>query len=298
MQLMCTSDEAKKQAKLFNLAVIETTRTVKIETKEDETKAVAYALEKGEVIVECIDWKVIPLENLVAKLKGKAKIKAIVSSVEEATVVLGALELGVDSVILRTEDVNEIEKIANLKNEHIQLELNEAKVVAIKRVGMGVRVCLDSGDLMSQGEGMLVGCASDAFMLVQGEVDKNELADPRPFRVNAGALSLYLFNNRKISYLQEMKAGDDVLIVNRNGNTRKTHLVRSKIEKRPMLLIEAESEGKKVKAVLQDAETIRLVTKNGSISVRELKLGDEILCSFAKAGRHFGTAVNEFIVER
>jgi len=132
---------------------------------------------------------------------------------------------------------------------------------------------------------------------VQAEVEKNELAEPRPFRVNAGAISLYLLNNGKTSYLQEMKAGDDLLIVNRSGNARKAHLVRSKIEKRPMILVEAEREGKRVKAVLQDAETIRLVTKNGSISVRELKVGDEILCSFINGGRHFGTLVNEFIVE-
>jgi 3-dehydroquinate synthase II len=51
---------------------------------------------------------------------------------------------------------------------------------------------------------------------------------------------------------------------------------------------------------LQNAETIRLLTKDGTmLPVTHAKVGDEIL-AYTKnpSGRHFGLEVNEFIVEK
>jgi 3-dehydroquinate synthase II len=75
---------------------------------------------------------------------------------------------------------------------------------------------------------------------------------------------------------------------------------RSKIEFRPLLLIEAEAEGAKIKVILQNAETIRLVTAGGSKPVTELKAGDEVLAHLAaRGGRHFGVSVaDERVIER
>jgi 3-dehydroquinate synthase II len=74
---------------------------------------------------------------------------------------------------------------------------------------------------------------------------------------------------------------------------------RVKIELRPLLLIEAEYEGKRIKTIVQNAETIRLVTKKGSTSVAELKTGDEVLAYVTEGGRHFGTLVKEeTVIER
>ncbi len=75
---------------------------------------------------------------------------------------------------------------------------------------------------------------------------------------------------------------------------------RVKIEWRPMLLIEAEYEGRKIKTIVQNAETIRLVTREGSKSVAELKAGDEVLVYITEeGGRHFGTLVKEeMVIER
>jgi 3-dehydroquinate synthase II len=42
---------------------------------------------------------------------------------------------------------------------------------------------------------------------------------------------------------------------------------------------------------------VRLVTPNGSVSVSELKKGDEVLVHFADGGRHFGMPVKEKIKE-
>jgi 3-dehydroquinate synthase II len=76
---------------------------------------------------------------------------------------------------------------------------------------------------------------------------------------------------------------------------------RSKVEKRPLLLVKARSEGREVSAILQNAETIRLVTPEGKpVSVVELVPGSQVLACLGEAGvgRHFGMAVEETIQER
>jgi len=76
-------------------------------------------------------------------------------------------------------------------------------------------------------------------------------------------------------------------------------VARVKIEWRPMVLVEAEHGGKRIKTIVQNAETIRLVTEEGSKSIAELKLGDKLLAHVVKGGRHFGTLVKEeTVIER
>jgi len=66
-----------------------------------------------------------------------------------------------------------------------------------------------------------------------------------------------------------------------------------------LVLIEAECEGKIIKTIVQNAETIRLVTKSGSKCIAELKAGDEVLAHITEGGRHFGTLVKEeMVIER
>jgi 3-dehydroquinate synthase II len=101
-------------------------------------------------------------------------------------------------------------------------------------------------------------------------------------------------------YLSEFKAGDEVIIVTREGKTRKANVGRVKIEFRPLILVEAEVEGKRIKVILQNAETIRVVTTKDSKPVTDLKPGDEVLVHVAaKGGRHFGVSVTEeTVIER
>jgi len=76
-------------------------------------------------------------------------------------------------------------------------------------------------------------------------------------------------------------------------------VARVKIEWRPMVLVEAEYEGKRMKTIVQNAETIRLVTPEGSKSVAELETGDKVLAHVVEGGRHFGTLVKEeTVIER
>ncbi|MEM2099004.1 MAG: 3-dehydroquinate synthase II [Candidatus Bathyarchaeia archaeon] len=276
---------------------------VSIKGKEDENEAVKAAeLSVDYIILNCMDWRVIPIENLIARISGKGKLIAEVINAEEAKLVLEALELGTDGVLLKTTDSNELAKtIALVKKQRPKITLTTAKITTLKQIDMGARVCVDTCDLMTDGEGMLVGCQSAGLFLVEAEVHENPYVQPRPFRVNAGASSNYvLASMQNTRYLSELKAGDEVLIANREGKVRRTNVGRAKIEFRPLLLIEAEAEGVKVKVILQNAETIHLVTANGSKPVTELKTGDDVLVHMCtRGGRHFGVPVaDERVIER
>lgn len=298
-----TDDERiQKEAKGLGLEVVTKDDSVEVKDRQTEDDVVKLAVGKERIVISSPDWRITPLENLVSRLKGKVKLIAKVKSAEEAKVAFGALELGADGVLLETDDLNEINKtltiIENLKEKKMQLI--ETTVKNIRQLGLGARSCIDTCSLMEKGEGMLVGCSSEGMLLVQAEVEENPSVSPRPFRVNVGAVSLYvLAPNNKTKYVQEIKAGDEILLVNTEGLTRPAFVGRSKIEIRPLMLIEAETEGKVVKAILQTAETIKLLTPDGSKPVTELKVGDKLLAYFQEGKRHFGTLVeDEYCVEK
>ena len=271
---------------------------VKIENKQDEEKAANFAKSGKKVIVETTNWTIIPLENLIAQ---SPNIYSIVKNSQEAKTSVGILEKGVKGVVLKTPDINEVKKVAKvIKEDTEKLNFVKAKVTAIKPVGMGDRVAVDTISLLKRGEGMLVGNSSAGMILVHGETEESEYVASRPFRVNAGAVHMYTrVPNGKTTYLSELSAGKEVMIYDYNGNGRVVYVGRAKVERRPMLLIEAEYEGKKLSAVLQNAETIRVVKSDGTpISVVDLKVGDEIIGYVEEAGRHFGMKVEETILEK
>jgi 3-dehydroquinate synthase II len=95
------------------------------------------------------------------------------------------------------------------------------------------------------------------------------------------------------------RAGYEVLVADAEGNARSAIVGRTKIERRPLLLVEAEAQGIKTSLILQNAETIRLVTEDGSaVSVVHLKSGDRVMGCALEGGRHFGIAVKETIIEK
>ena len=303
IDLVWLSDLDEKKISQFKKEGKKTALHVTIQGKEDENRA-AKAAELGVnyVIISCMDWRVIPLENLIAKGRGKSKLIAEVATADDAKVVLEALELGTDGVLLNTGSSAELEKTVQIvKKQMPKISLTTAKVLSIKPIGTGARVCVDTVDLMSSGEGMLVSCQSAGFFLVEAEVNENPYVQSRPFRVNAGPASHYTLTSlQNTRYLSELKAGDEVLIVSRDGKVRLSNVARSKIEFRPLILIEAEADGTKIKTILQNAETIRVVTPKSSKPVTEIKPNDEVLVHIsAKGGRHFGISVpEETVIEK
>ena len=266
--------------------------------KADEDRAAAVPTGKV-VVVKMLDWTIIPIENLLAR-RGKNLMVQVENS-EQAKLMVEILEKGVDGVVLNTTDINEIKKTAEiLHGVSERISLVAATITAAKQLGMGDRSCLDTCTQMTVGEGMLVGNTASGFFLVHSESLDNPYVASRPFRVNAGAVHAYILTpGGKTKYLADLKAGDEVMLVDNEGRTQTAYLGRNKIERRPMLLIEAEAEGQPVSLVLQNAETIRLMDPQGkALSVTSLKPGDKALAHIEKAGRHFGMKVEESLIER
>ena len=269
----------------------------------DDITEIAQAAESGSeiVVVEAFDWKIIPLENIIAKLhKSRTKIYATAKNANEVRIMFGVLELGVDGVILSTNNVNEVNQSRQYL-ENMVFPIETAKIIDVKDVGMGERVCVDTVSMLRTGEGMLIGSRSNFMFLVHNESVGSSFTSPRPFRVNAGAVYCYTITpDGNTKYLSEIESGTEILIVNKEGTSRRATVGRAKIETRPLRLISAEIRNEIGTVILQNAETVRFITTNGNlIPVTELKLGDEVL-AYTKmpSGRHFGLEVKEFIVEK
>lgn len=254
------------------------------------------------VVIEVKDWKIIPLENIIAKLhKVHTKIFAVARTVDEVRKMFSILEIGVDGVIFSTGSVSEVKKaLVYLGTKSFSLK--PAKIIEIKEVGDGERVCVDTASILGRGEGMLIGSRSNFLFLVHNESVGSSFTSPRPFRVNAGAVHCYTLSpDGTTKYLSELETGSEVLVVDQHGKARRATVGRSKIESRPMLMIKAEI-GEEIGGIIaQNAETIRFVRPNGSlVSVTHLKKGDMVLAHAKPAtGRHFGMEVDtEYIVEK
>lgn len=267
-----------------------------ISSKSDELSAASSKAKY--LILTTSDWTVIPLENLIAN--ASSKLIAKVSSSKDAKLALGVLEKGVDGILLDTKEPAVIRDISKLFQKSGDIALSVAKVTKIEPLSMGDRVCIDTCTNMKQGQGMLVGNTSSAFFLVHSESIENPYVEQRPFRVNAGPVHAYvLLPGNKTKYLSELKSGTEVLAIDAKGKAEAVIVGRVKIEKRPLVLVEAELDGKTISIILQNAETIRLTGKSGSaLSVASLKKGDEVLVHTEDSGRHFGTKVKETITEK
>ncbi|MDV0444619.1 3-dehydroquinate synthase [Methanimicrococcus sp. At1] len=305
--ILAESDDEKaetaelKQMKEMKAAGKTVAAYVDIQNKKTELFAAAVGKTADYLIISAGDWRIIPLENLIAALeKYDVEIITDVRTDEEAQTALQILEKGVDGVLIESNDMSEIKKIANtVKMSGCAAEaLVPARIVTVRPLGMGDRVCVDTCNLMTPGEGMLIGSQSAGLFLIHSEVDDSPYVASRPFRVNAGAVYSYMKVNDITRYLSELKAGDDLTIVGADGKTRPGIVGRVKIESRPMMLLEAEAEGKVLKVILQNAETVKLVRPDGkSVSVTQIKDGDEVLVKIEEAGRHFGMQVTEKIIE-
>ena len=269
---------------------------MEISSKEDEKAAAAAPADKT-LVLRMSDWTIIPLENLIAQ---RGKLMVAVGDAESARTAVGILEKGVDGVVLDTRDPAEVRRaVALVHGVGEGIVLREATVTAVTTLGMGDRVCIDTCTSMGPGQGMLIGNTTEGFLLVHSESIENPYVAARPFRVNAGAVHAYtVVPGGKTRYLSELKAGDPVTVVDHEGGCETAYIGRCKVERRPMLLVRAEVEGKEIGLVLQNAETIRLTAPDGrAVSVAVLKPGDKVLAHLMGGGRHFGMKVEETLKE-
>jgi len=199
------------------------------------------------------------------------------------------------------------------------LKLSAVEVTGIKKIGLGERCCIDlisrftEGLNLTKGNGLVVGSSNKGLFLIHAEnIETSFGIKQRPFRVNAGPVSMYVLvpprdeeGRYQTKYLWELETGDKVLAVDYLGNVRDAIVGRNKIESRPLTMITAVHPTLKnpykgdsldfIHTFVQTAETTHLVTKNGDpLPLTELKVGDKILAHAENPhhdARHFGMAV-------
>ena len=87
-------------------------------------------------------------------------------------------------------------------------------------------------------------------------------------------------------YLSELEMGDEVMVTSSDGTSRTSTVGRVKIERRPFILFKWKDENhNEAGALLQQAETVRLVSNSGLISITDLSPDMEIIGWSGGAGR-------------
>ncbi|RPF53433.1 3-dehydroquinate synthase II [Aquisalibacillus elongatus] len=244
----------------------------------------------------------IPLELIIAKLQERNTVLLRKSlSFNDVELALGCLETGSDGVMFSSDNLQEVMKLVDFLSQEMvdQLELHPLKVTEVTHVGMGVRGCIDTTDIMTQDEGMLVGSTSSGGIFVCSETHYLPYMNLRPFRVNAGAIHSYVWMpNDTSEYISDLAVGSKVLCVNTKGETRELTVGRIKKEVRPLLLIKGEVEGTELNVIVQDDWHIRVMGADGKPrNANKVKPGDELLAYVCEPGRHVGIKVNETITE-
>jgi 3-dehydroquinate synthase II len=267
-----------------------------------ETFAEEAAKDADFTIVIGEDWQIIPLENLIARIGEETELITGVQTAEEAKTAFETLEIGADAVLLDSDNPDEIRATVEVRDEteRERLDLQTATVTAVEQTGSADRVCVDTASMLEHDEGMLVGSMSRGLFFVHAETADSPYVASRPFRVNAGAVHAYVRTpGGETKYLAELKSGDEVQVVDTEGNTREALVGRAKIEQRPMFRVEAETDnGDRIETLLQNAETIKVATSEGRKAVTDLQEGDEMLVYYEEVARHFGEEVEESIIEK
>ncbi|XP_021905453.1 uncharacterized protein LOC110820308 isoform X2 [Carica papaya] len=267
----------------------------------------------ANIVINLLDWQVIPAENIVATFHGSQKtVLAVSQTLSEAQIFLEALEQGLGGIVLKVEDMTTVLGLKDYfdrRNEESNtMTLNKAVVTRVEIASMGDRVCVDLCSLLRPGEGLLVGSFARGLFLVHSECLESNYIASRPFRVNAGPVHAYVaVPGGKTCYLSELKAGKEVVVVDQKGHQRVAIVGRVKIETRPLILVEAKTDADDqthFSIFLQNAETVALVSphqgsgqQHTAIPVTSLKVGNEILLRIQGGARHTGIEIQEFIVE-
>ena len=286
-------------------------RVVNVSNSDGQSFARSLAGSVDWILLEFGDWKMIPIENIIAACNsGPTKVAAKISKSEQILGAAFALEIGVDAILV-PEELMETALIAkSQRGEKSEseisipssgnIELTSFEIIEVREGMIGDRVCIDLISMLEIGDGMLVGSNSKSLVLVHGETVESEFVPTRPFRVNAGPVNAYiLMADGSTKYLSELSMGDEVMVVNSSGKTKSATIGRLKIENRPFLLIKwTDEDNNQGGTLLQQAETVRLVLPSGElISITEIRPKDKIFGITFKTGRHIGIPIKAEVSE-
>jgi 3-amino-4-hydroxybenzoic acid synthase len=271
---------------------------------DEESMNIAYreGVKHPYVLVEFKHETNIPLELIIAKLQqAEVYILKVVQTVDDAIVSKEVMEVGCDGIVLRSSNESDIVELNTIAESLDQgkLDIVVAKVTRVQHLGPGERACIDTTSLLTKEDAMIIGSTSGGGLLVCSETHYLPYMNTRPFRVNAGAVHSYVWcPNDTTAYITDLRVGSQVSVIDIDGNVRTVNIGRMKVEVRPLLLIEAEYDGQKVNAIVQDDWHIRIFDGNKQPqNATAFKVGDEILAYVCESGRHVGVKIEETITE-
>ena len=267
------------------------------------------------IVLEFDNWKMIPIENLIAICEGTGtKIAAKITKSIDVPGAAFALDKGIDAILINPkEELIDAAKIAKFQRQEQyqeysaddeyddQIIMDSSVISSISNIKNSARYCIDLTTVLQVGEGVLVGSSASSLALIHGETIPSEFVPTRPFRINAGSPHSYiLMNDGKTKYISELKSGDEICIVKENGECRAGIIGRLKIEKRPFLQVCWENNNDKPSNIfLQQAETVKLVCPNNqTVAVTEIRPGDKILTYNNEGKRHIGMKISSDVEER
>ena len=273
---------------------------VQIDDPSDQEEALSLIGLVPWILVRCSDWTMVPLENLVTASRGTStRIAAAIDEEVELNGAAFAMGGGVDAILVPIQMVDKAIRVLGGGWEReeppeTRVTIVEARILSIDGAGVGERVCVDLTRRINDGQGIATGSLSGNLCLLHGETIQSEYVPTRPFRVNAGAIHSYvLMADGKTKYLSELISGDEVAVLSSSGEQEKATIGRLKVETRPLLMIRFEVSGSEGQIVVQQAETVRLITPNGGvISVTQVREGDKISVITDSRARHIGVALN------
>ncbi|CBJ32971.1 Similar to 3-Dehydroquinate Synthase [Ectocarpus siliculosus] len=324
--------------------------SLEVTDPKSQSRALSLVGSVDWIQVTCSDWTMIPAENLVSAAGGTpTRIAVELSEPSQVQGAAFALQIGVDALLLGPDpDLWEAAVSAREQRgtdgpatgvlpapaDHGEggagggldvVALSTGRVTRTREGGVGDRVCVDLIQSLNAGEGMLVGSSAKMLALVHAETFETGFVPARPFRINAGPVHSYaLLGDGSTKYLSELCAGDQVLVTNWKGESRKVAIGRLKVETRPMIMVEFQGEGGSTgQLFLQQAETVRLISptqpettaeKNSNeseseadssgsgggwvpLSVTDIEGGEDLLLREISRGTHVGRAIDAVVTE-
>ena len=286
---------------------------IHIDSEEAQSKARSLAGTVEWILLTFEDWSMIPIENILAATDATpTKVAAQIRQPIQAQGAAFALDIGADALlcdetcleaalVVKSMRLEQMSEMQSTQSETEQIKLGTMTITEVQEGHSGDRVCIDLLSMLEDGEGLLVGSTSRAFVLIHGETVPSKYVPTRPFRVNSGSVDAYTYlADGSTKYLCELKSGDSVLIVRKNGHSRAATVGRMKIETRPFILLRFKDENANEGHVfIQQAETVRLVLENGNVcSVTNLEVGMRILGCTLSSTRHVGQSISAPSEER
>ncbi|CAN5177388.1 3-dehydroquinate synthase II [soil metagenome] len=262
-------------------------------------------------VVRQVPWTVltftdptkIPLEIVIAAAeKSGGRTITVVDDIQDAEIVKLVLEHGSDGLLLtptKIEDVATLVRVVEHRPE--RMDLVELTVTSVEHIGMGERACIDTCSLLELDEGCLIGSFATGMFLSCSETHPLPYMPTRPFRWNAGAVHSYVLTpQNRTRYVSELRAGQPILAVRTDGSVREVRIGRVKIERRPLISINASTPGgASINVIAQDDWHVRLLGPGATVNnVTELRAGDKLLGFVPTASRHVGLPITEFCDER